>query len=141
MCLIFQWKSFISGFYFWWLASALNPYFDKKCQQPNSPPQAPISSSQITSELIEQLLKLRAATATSSKDISHPVLLNSETNEANYQSHPNEVTMVVRPSEISQSQAPNLLPDQSEQGIVSPFVHCLSNLDNNGEDDDKLFIL
>ena len=114
--------------------SEINPYFDKSGCQPASSPH-PQPSSEITSQLIEHLLKLRA-TSSVSPSCSSPAVplsepsgsdqsaggvrthINSCLNDTDYSSHIQEVT-----------------------NEASPFVDCLQNLVPNDEDDDKLFIL
>ena len=95
--------------------SALNPYFDKNTSE--------LSSSQITSELIEQLLKLRAAASSSSAGSSHQpeagagVInshINSFSDDADYKPHINEHSVTDPPTS-------------------APFVKCLQTLDNGEE--------
>ena len=100
--------------------SVLNPYYDKNCQDNNDGDAQPrLSNSQITSELIHQLLKLRSAAASSGNSSdecgggvgSH---INSCLDDSDYRSH----------------------NDEKSRGPFTSSPHCLQD-----DEDDKLFIL
>lgn len=105
--------------------AVFNPYYDKNCQDNNDQnSHPPLSNSQITSELIHQLLKLRSVAASGSGSEpggsdecsggvgSH---INSCLDDSDYRSHNNE---------------------ESRGGPFTSSPHCLQE-----DEDDKLFIL
>ena len=103
--------------------AVFNPYYDKNCQDNNDqtshPP--PLSNSQITSELIHQLLKLRsvAAAGSGSGILSEPSgsdecsggagsHINSCLDDSDYRSHNNEGPF---------TSSPHRLQDQCEAWV------------------------
>lgn len=117
-------------------SNTLNPNFDKnlllqlQTQAEKAPQQAPqLSSSQITSELIEQLLRLRAAAASvPPPQASHQrgyhqseTHINSCVNDGDNSQHANDHT--------------------GTQSVAAPQAQCLQTLDNSECEDDKLFVL
>ena len=114
------------------LDSEINPYFDKKtsCQSASSthPP-----SSEITSHLIEHLLKLRAASSSSSSSAPEPEPSGSDPSAGGVRAHINSCL-----NDTDYTSPHNI---QEVNNEASPFVDCLQNLVSNDEDDDKLFIL
>ena len=110
--------------------SVFNPYYDKNCQDNNdqdSHPPPPLSNSQITSELIHQLLKLRSVAAAGSGIPTEPSgsdecsggvgsHINSCLDDSDYRSHNNE----------------------ESRGPFTSSPHCVQD---QCDEDDKLFIL
>ena len=123
-------------------SNTLNPNFDKnlllelQTQADNAPysgsqqqklPQ--LSSSQITSELIEQLLRLRAAAAS----LPPP----QASHQRGYHQSETHINSCVNDGDNSQ----HVNDDTPTQSVAAPQAQCLQTLDNSECEDDKLFVL